>query len=186
MLYTRNTYRFEIEAAHFIELLDTDAPETSVAAAFDKLCMTHFGYTRAELVEPVPCAVLSGLDDWSYEEVLALGQRHGCDFRDLIEDVELDPDYGVLPTGWEFWAEMLIAKEAGLLPTTSEQRMKVKFDRDAKQFQELARRQRARPAVDPNEAERVFGRSDSRRQDAPPPRSGSREVKVEVIRRRPR
>ena len=182
------------ETAYFEKLIEDDAPDAQIEAEFDRLCMQYFKYTRSELTGEVPRVVLSGLDDWCYDEIIDLGARHGFDFGDRAGDRRVqgpyDSDYVILQ--WVYFAEMLIAKECGYFPTTSDEVAKVKLDREATKFQAELRRQRQRPREDALERDQVFGKDiRTLKPGMISPlnlkgknRTGRGEVKVEVIHRR--
>lgn len=181
----------EHETAYFGSLIDQEASDELIEKEFDRLSLMYFGYTRKELKEQVPLVVLGGFEEWYYEEIIELGARHGYDFADKASNKEIgftENGFFVI-SQWMYFAEMLIAKECGFFPTTTDEIVKVKLDRDAKKFQNELLRQRQRPSEYDQERERVFGPSSIREGTIITPKtkhkpSIGREIKVEVIRRR--
>jgi hypothetical protein len=179
-----------VETADLGDLIEKEAPDEVIEAEFDRRCMQYFGFARHELTDSVPAVVLSGLEDWYYEEVLHLGQRHGFDFRDKARNEELsmsDDVWNVIPQ-WPYFAEMLIAKECGYFPSTSVELATMKLNRDTRRFEEEMRRQRQQPRPEILEREQVFGK---RQRDIKPGTivaplakgkgtKGAREIRIEV------
>lgn len=180
----------EYETAYLGELIENGAPDEVIEAEFDRRCMLHFGFTRGELTSSVPPVVLSGFEDWYYEEVLNIGQRHGFDFRDKVRNEEIsmfEEVWNVIPQ-WVYFAEMLIAKECGYFPSTPVEIASVKLNRDARRFEEQMRRDRQKPRPEILEREQVFGK---RQRDIKPGTivapltkgngtRGPREIRIEV------
>lgn len=150
----------EHETAHLGELIEQEAPGEAIEAEFDLRSIQYFGFTRHELKEQVPRVVLSGLEDWYFEEVMDLGQRHGFDFEEKAgkEEISIYDDGGYVVPQWVYFAEMLIAKECGFFPTTQDEISAVKLNREARRFEEELRRQRQRPRPEDAEREQVFGK----------------------------
>ena len=150
----------EHETAYLGELVEKEAPEHLINQEFDRVCLEYFKYTIHELTDRVPEAVLSGFDDWSYEEIIALGARHNFDFAEKAGDEKLSmyDDSGFVIAQWEYFAEMLIAKECGYFPSTPEEIIAVNLTRDARRFEDHVRRERQKPRPEILEREQVFGK----------------------------
>ena len=185
-----NLIDLEHETQYFEELLERDAPDEFVKAEYDRLCMCYFGFTKEELNGQVPQIVMDDFENWYFEEVINLGQRHGFDFEEKKGDKQVTRffDGGYVVGQSAYFAEMLIAKECGFFPSTPDELATVKLERQAKEFQAELLRQRQRPKQDARERAEVFG------EGSPKLRAGmitapvgkgkdgrSRTVSVEVI-----
>ncbi|MGC5781755.1 hypothetical protein [Methylobacterium sp. NFXW15] len=159
MNHRSNLIDLEFETARLGELLEQQAPEDAIEAECDRVCMQYFGYTRHELTQQVPAIPLAGLDEWYYDEVLDLGERHGFDFREKKGSREhsIYRDVGYVVEQWVYIAEMLIAKECGFFPSTFEEIATVKMNREARVFEEAIRREKQKPRRESLELAKVFG-----------------------------
>ena len=191
------------------QLKDKNFPEHDTSEERDRLFTQYFGYTRDELTGKIPPTKIAEIAEWTYEQIVDLAVEHGFDitsssqededdgnsgdcnkdtnFSDSNEDHEVE--YGFVIEHWQEWIEMMIAKNLGLFPKTAEEIKQVRLSREAKRYTRRAEQSRHRPIHD-QEFQHVFGRTKDIREGtfAPTRRRGStsiREVKVEVIRRRP-
>ncbi|MGX7703875.1 hypothetical protein [Methylobacterium sp. Gmos1] len=209
MRYASSLISLEEVTDRLYQLKDKKFPEHDISEERDRLFTQYFAYTRAELTGKIPPTKIAEIAEWTYEQIVDLAVEHGfditsssqededdgksgdcnedTDFSDADEDDE--GEYGFVIECWQEWIEMMIAKDLGLLPNTTEEIEQVRLSREAKRYTRRAEQSRHRPIHD-QEVQQVFGRSKDIREGTftPTSRRGStniREVKVEVIRRRP-